>query len=218
MRHYRHFRDELYKGEDLALRAAQVWRDNIIREHVPPTRQERAAKIIQTNKTGIAGVTCWVDSDGVPTLWRAKTRIGDLVLQKAFSVSRWGNDARSLAIHERAMQLQQMEGLAYVHPHEAPLREATAELTAPLPSAKTWIELGVARTNNRSGSPGVTRRKGLKAHPGYWTAQATINGKWTSKSFSIAIYGEQGAKARAVVERTDQVRRTVEARTLTKNV
>ncbi|RUR70925.1 hypothetical protein EJP67_28090 [Variovorax guangxiensis] len=112
-------------GRDVALALAQAWRDEIVAAHPPVARKERAQKVRRNNKTGIPGVTCIVWPDGRPRQWLAKTWVGPgNILQKAFSVYRYGEDAERLAIAERQRQLAQMQGMARVHPVEEVVREA----------------------------------------------------------------------------------------------
>lgn len=50
------FADSRFGGQDQSLRAAQAWRDEIVRLHPPPTHKERAGRPITGNKSGVAGV------------------------------------------------------------------------------------------------------------------------------------------------------------------
>jgi len=131
-----------------ALAQAQAWRDDIVRQHPPVMRQQRANKLRRNNKTGIVGVTCVLWPDGRPRQWSAHTYIAPgKMLQKAFSVYRYGEDAQRLAIAERQKQLEQMEGRARLHPVEEQVRRASAK-KASKRSARTD-----GRSNARDGSP-----------------------------------------------------------------
>lgn len=206
-RFYKTFWDLEFGGETECLKAAQAWRNAVIQDNPPPSRRDRATKLTKANKTGIAGVTCWIGDDGTPVLWRAKTHVGDKILQKTFSIARWGAEARDLAILEREKQLREFAGRAHVHPEEPSIREAapvgrTSESTR---RNRKALQHGMVRQSNKSGSPGVVRRKGWKAHPGYWCAQICSNGQWSSKCFSILIHGDDQAKNLAIEERRRQV-------------
>jgi hypothetical protein len=113
-------------GVQDALAQAQAWRDDIVRQHPPVMRQQRANKLRSNNKTGIVGVTCVLGPDGRPRQWSAHTYIGPgQLLQKTFSVYRHGEDAQTLAIAERQKQLAQMEGRARLHPVEEQVRSSS---------------------------------------------------------------------------------------------
>lgn len=206
-RYYAHFRFEIYGSEALALAAAQAWRDETVRQHPPPTRRERAEKPRSSNKTGIPGVTCWFNDKGFAILWRAKTHIGERILSKAFSVSKWGSRAKAMAVAERERQLEELSGLASVHPAEPAIRQLDLTLTPSIsPSPKLQFVRGnVIRKTNRTGISGVSRKKGHGQHPGYWTAQSFVDGQYTSKSFSVLIHGEDNARKLAIEERAKQV-------------
>ncbi len=205
VRHDRTFSFLVFGGQAQALQAAQAWRDLLVRTNPPVSRRERASRLRSTNSSGIAGVSLQYDRHGEPLLWLASTYIGPgQVLRRAFSIRRWGADARRLAIKAREQQLAQMHGLAKVHPAEDSLRLADPpppprELPAQLPRS------AIPRRNNRSSVPGVVRRAGRGHHLGYWTAQTMREGRATSKSFSVSEYGEEGAKALAIDERERQL-------------
>jgi hypothetical protein len=137
-----------------ALAQAQAWRDDIVRQHPPVMRQQRANKLRRNNKTGIVGVTCVLWPDGRPRQWSAHTYIAPgKLLQKAFSVYRYGDDAQRLAIAERQKQLEQMEGRARLHPVEEQVRRSSAK-KASKRSTKTK-----GRTNERDHSPASPSRE-----------------------------------------------------------
>jgi len=74
------------------------------------------------------GVTCVLGPDGLPLQWSAHTYIAPgQLLQKTFSVYRYGDDAQKLAIAERQKQLEQMEGRARLHPVEEQVRSSSAK-------------------------------------------------------------------------------------------
>jgi hypothetical protein len=147
-----------------ALEQAQAWRDDIVRQHPPVMRQQRADKLRSNNKTGIAGVTCVLWPDGRPRQWSAHTYIGPgQLLQKTFSVYRYGEDAQKLAIAERQKQLAQMEGRARLHPVEEQVRSSsTRRVSGPFtgvggrwsdgaPWGKPFMDSGAGGEPGRSG-------------------------------------------------------------------
>jgi hypothetical protein len=108
--HRKTFAHSTYGGSDAALAAAQAWRDETVRRNPQALKRDRAQKLISTNKSGIAGVRCRLGPDGRPQLWMVQTRIGAQQLLKSFSVGRYGDQARSLAIAERAKHLELLDG------------------------------------------------------------------------------------------------------------
>jgi len=195
-----------FGGRQEAFAHAQAWRDEIVRSHPPVARRERASRVRSNNTSGIPGVSLQCDRFGRPMLWLASTYLGPgNVLRKAFSLGRWGDEARNLAIAERQSQLAQMSGLAHVHPAEPWVRAGRATERAlpaippPVPPAE------VVRRNNRSGVAGVVRRRGRNGHPGYWTAQTFVEGVAVTRSFSVLTEGEEKARALAIEERCRQL-------------
>ncbi|RYX88931.1 MAG: AP2 domain-containing protein [Comamonadaceae bacterium] len=129
-------------------------------------------------------------------------------------MKKWGSAARELAIKEREKQLLNFEGLSYIHPAEPQLR--MGERSVP-PEEVSAAELAQAsmkrgRSTNQSGTPGVVRRKGRGNHPGYWTAQSAAGGRWLSKSFSVALFGEDEAKRLAIEERAAHLTQRISQR------
>lgn len=108
-RHRRTFLFRTHGGVRASLALAKTWRDEIEAQNPLTPRHEQAAKPRADSPIGIAGVTCirWTP-DGQPALWRAQTRIGDRNVYKSFSVGRYGDRARDLAIAERERQLERM--------------------------------------------------------------------------------------------------------------
>lgn len=198
-----------FGGEEAALVQAQAWRDEMVKAHPPASRQQRANQLRSTNKTGIPGVTCMLGPDGKPRTWVAKTQIApDKTLQAKFSIARHGPEAKLLAIAARQKQLQQLTGLAFVHPSEAVVREAAPRPIPPdIPEPLAKAE--IVRRTNKSGVPGVRRVEAKDRCSAYWGA-ITASGdgrKSLSKFFSIKTHGEERAKELAIAERQRQLRR-----------
>lgn len=55
--------------------------------------------------------------------------------------------------------------------------------------------------NNTSGRKGVKYRKAKGNRSARWDACITVNGKEYKKAFSISVYGENGAKQKAIAQR-----------------
>lgn len=193
------FSDRHYGGRPNALVHATDWRDRIVRAHPPQPRREKAMRPKGGNGP-MPGVTADIDSHGKIQRWRAKTYVDKgTVLQRTFSATQHGQAAEHLAAQERARQLQQVTGLAWIHPEESQLRLAPSSV-APLPPVPEPIPANqVVRTSNSSGFPGVVRRAR------HWTAQTTTGGRWVSQSFRIERYGEEVALILAVWARLDQL-------------
>ena len=106
------FHHDRHGGAQASLLVAQAWRDEIARVHPTAIRRERAQRITRaTNPTGIPGVRCRL-RDGLPYLWMAGTVTGTAqAMRKSFSLSRYGDAARGMAILERQRQRQRQRQL-----------------------------------------------------------------------------------------------------------
>jgi hypothetical protein len=195
-----------YGGAELALMHARTWRDALVKSLPPTERRARAQKLRANNTTGIPGVFGLLSAKGKVFGWLAKTYLAhDQILRALFPVDGFGNAAQSMAIHERALQLSQMTGLAKVHPAEEAIRKAPAPSSATLAPRLSKSE--VVRRNNSSGIAGVTFKSARPGHPGYWMAITYTAGKGTvSKAFSVAEHGNEKAKKLAVAERQRQLK------------
>ena len=204
---FKRFTFKMHQGEAAALLRAQAWRDQMVRQHPPVARRQRADILRRNNTTGIPGVSCRTDAEGAPRYWIVQTYIGPgTMLRKCFSVGRYGAQARQLAIAERQEHLRQMAGLARVHPHElllraAPPRPLASDCPAPVAARE------VVRSTNKSGIPGVFYRRADAADPGRWVASTRAKkGLSLQQSFSVMKHGEAQAKALAVAARQAQLR------------
>ena len=204
---FKRFTFKMHQGEAAALLRAQAWRDQMVRQHPPVARRQRADILRRNNTTGIPGVSCRTDAEGAPRYWIVQTYIGPgTMLRKCFSVGRYGAQARQLAIAERQEHLRQMAGLARVHPHElllraAPPRPLASDCPAPVAARE------VVRSTNKSGIPGVFHRRADAADPGRWVASTRAKkGLSLQQSFSVMKHGEAQAKAMAVAARQAQLR------------
>lgn len=201
VRYHAHFAVSRWGSEAEALREAQAWRDSIVRSVPPVERRARAVKLRSSNQTGIAGVSMVLGRDGNALGWKAHTYIAPgRRLQTYFSIKRYGELARDLAISARHAQLELMEGFAKLHPAEEQIRSSA---TGRLPRLH---ERAIAARRNPSGPPGVQFKPGRRDHPGYWVADTHISGLGRMrKSFSIKTHGFETAKALALEERARQV-------------
>lgn len=192
----------LHGGEEAALLCAQAWRDEMVKKHPPPSRRQLAERLISSNKSGIAGVSCQRDPKGKPTGWVAQTRIagGGKSARKYFSAAQHGAaEAKLLAIAERQKQLEQMTGLQRVHPSEPAIRTAPLRETGPLPERLDPAVM--VRTTNSSGVVGVTLHKNANGQPVRWKVQTFIGDTRRVETFSIKVFGFEGAKALAIAAR-----------------
>lgn len=193
-----------YGGSDASLAAAQAWRDEIARAHPPSLKREKSERIIRTNKSGIPGVRCRLGPDGKPQLWMVQTRIGAQTLLKSFSVGRYGERARQLAIAERQKHLDLIEGRTSRHPADQ------VEPDAPPLSPERWstkvvTKAEVVRRNNKTGISGVFCRLGSDGQPRVWVARTRSNRETMYKEYSVSEHGEQVAKELAIAERQRQL-------------
>jgi hypothetical protein len=197
-----------YGGSDTALAAAQAWRDEIARSHPPSLKREKSERVIRTNKSGIPGIRCRLGPDGRPQLWMVQTRIGTQTLLKSFSVGRYGERARQLAIAERQKHLDLIEGRTSRHPADQVEPDAL-----PVPperwSTKAVTKAEVVRRNNKTGMSGVFCRLGSDDQPRVWVARTRSNGETMYTEFSVSEHGEQMARELAITERQRQLKQTV---------
>lgn len=217
-RFLRSFAFSRYGGEAIALACAQAYRDEIVRNHLPPERSALAQKLRITNKSGVSGVTFRFNAKGEIKSWHAITRVSaDRLLTKSFTVGRYGAaQAERLAIAEREKQLQAMKGLRNVHPAEARVRETTrkapgAKATASksrrtLPEPIPVVE--ILRKSNSSGTPGVSCVKDADGSPRYWLAKTGgIDGTSIAESFSVTTHGNEKARLLAINARRAQLKK-----------
>ena len=201
------FAFNMYGGRHLALQAAQAWRDVVVREHPPILRRDKASSCRSDNKTGISGVTCLYRKDGGVERWVAKTQLGreGRILQKSFSVSRYGDRARELAVAERQKQLEQMEGRILRHPAADPGRLPILQAPAVLP---VLLREQVVRRDHQSGVVGVSCVRSSDGLVRAWVASTQLApGRRLTASFSVKTYGEEGARALAIRARRAQLER-----------
>lgn len=212
-RFIKQFGKSSYGGADQALLEAQAWRDFVVRSVPPVARRTRAERLKANNTTGVAGVTCHLDSNGKIKSWLAKTYVGeDEVLRTHFPVDAWGNAALTLAIEERQRQLEHMQGLARLHPAEEAIRIGMIRTRDDGPRAAKRSKSEIVRTTNTSGVSGVHFKCPNAGHPGYWLAITYTAGKGTvSKAFSIKEHGNDMAKSLAIAERAEQLARKLHA-------
>ncbi len=106
-----------YGGREQALALAAAWRDQVVQEHPQLERRELAQRVRRNNTSGVSGVRCRLGPDGQPILWMAGTRTAPgEVSQKSFSVTKYGDAAKAMAITERLRQLARLEGRTSRHP------------------------------------------------------------------------------------------------------
>lgn len=193
-----------YGDATAALAAAQAWRNEIVRLHPTALKREKSERLISTNKSGIPGVRCRLGPDGKPQLWMVQTRIGSQMLLKSFSVGRYGEKAKELAIAERQKHLDLIEGRTSRHPADQVKPDAL-----PVPperwSTKAVTKAEVIRRNNRTGTSGVYCRTANDGRPRAWVARTRCKDETMHKEFLIQEHGEETARQLAVAERKKQL-------------
>ncbi|HEX7893646.1 MAG TPA: AP2/ERF family transcription factor [Terriglobales bacterium] len=202
------FSVSVYGSKAAALRQAQAWRDEIVRQHPPATRQQFAATSRRNNTSGYTGVKLLKNREGTPRYWEASTRLGPgNTVRKFFSIKRHGDaHAKELAIAERQRQLELLDGRIQTHPDEAKLRETPVPRLLPSDNKRPKrLPQESLNTTNTSGYPGVTFRVDKNWNIPYWMAITRVGGKTMSRSFSIKRYGDAQAKRLAVAERQRQI-------------
>jgi hypothetical protein len=198
------FAFSIYGGPEAALRAAQAWRDEVLRTHPPLLKQEKAQRARNDNKSGVPGVVCLYKPDGTVERWLAKTQLEPgKILQKSFAVGRYGRQAKALAIAERQRQLAQMTGHVILHPAADPSRVPPPAKARANPPAIHRVE--VLRRDNTTGIAGVSCKLGPDGQPRVWVAKTVLpSGQTLRKDFSVARHGDQ-AQALAIAERQKQL-------------
>lgn len=165
-------------GEQGALVAAQAWRDQIVATYPALSRREKAQRPRADTKGELPGVFCRRGADGRPMLWTAHTQCGPgKMLQKSFSVGRYGDSARDMAIREREWQLTQMRGVVFglldAQGRELLERHAIEpEPTVIEPIPGPVPITGTLNQSNTSGFAGVHLQKGRDA--GHRRARAIV--------------------------------------------
>jgi len=210
-RHYKQFGKASYGGEDQALLQAQDWRDHIVRSVHPVPRRTRAEKP-RANSTGVPGVIHRLSPAGRVRGWFAKTYIApDEILRADFPVDGLGDAARTLAVRERAQQLERMTGLSRLHPAEEAIRMGLSAHAPGLRQGKR-SKSEITRRNNTSGVSGVHFKTPNPNHPGYWLAITFSSHRGSvSKAFSVKDHGHDVAKALAIAERHRQLAEKLQA-------
>lgn len=200
-------------GEEAGLTVAQAWRDQIVATYPARSRREQAQRGRADTKEDIPGVFCRRDADGRPVLWTAHTQCGPgKLLQKSFSVGRFGDSARDMAIRERERQLTQMRGVVFglldaegrrlLEQHAVEPQPGVVEpIPWPVPST------GLLNQSNTSGFAGVHLLKGRNGKPRAWAARTRVGHVTQSKLFPIAEHGDAKAKELAIAERQRQLER-----------
>lgn len=186
-------------GREKALAQAQAWRDEQIHRHPQLERREHAQRVKRNNTSGIPGVRCQLWPDGRPMRWVVHTSLGNgVILTKSFGVKSHGYEqAKQMAIATRKKHLEQLKGRLSRHPADA------VDLDVSIPVADIRHQPRVTKT----GIVGVTRTYSKTGNPQSWQAKTSIGGKHRIKSFAIAEYGEERAKALAIAERQKQLER-----------
>lgn len=200
------FAFSIYGGRDQALRAAQAWRDQVMSEHPPMLRRDKAERPRRDNKSGIPGVVSIVGKDGAVERWLAKTYLAreGRVLQKSFRISQYGEDAREMAIAERHRQLDQLHGR--LDHHAAFPSQDRPEQTSPPARPMAAPRAQFVRKNNRSGYPGVSLARSRDGTPVAWTACTQLGAERRLRArFAIKKYGQELALALAIQERQRQL-------------
>lgn len=198
------FAHSTYGGAEAALAAAQAWRDETARQNPQTSRREQSERLISTNTSGIPGVRCRLGPDGKPQLWMVQTRIGGKALLKSFSVGRYGDMARSLAIAEREKHLACIEGRLSRNPADQVTPDAP-----PVPPER-WLTKAVRHTevlrrNNKSGVVGVRCRTAADGTPLAWVAKTKRGDITLFRQFSVKEFGAEQAWQMAIDEKRRQV-------------
>jgi filamentous hemagglutinin len=171
---------------------------------------------LNNTKEELPGIFCHRDADGQPLFWTAHTQCApDKRLQKAFSVSRYGERARDMAIRERERQLTQMRGIVFglLDAEGRQLLEQHADLPEPVviePIPWPVPSTGPTNKSNTSGFAGVHLLNNRRGKPRAWSARTRVGRVTQSKLFPIAKYGYAKAKELAIAERQRQLEKVAQ--------
>lgn len=220
-RHRKAFMHATYGGPKKALRAARAWRDTFLKDHPQQFKRDVAQRRRSDNSSGIPGVMPSIDaSTGAIRLWIAATQVrpGE-VLRKAFSVGRWGEKAKAMAIAERKKQLEAMDLNVLAGSHRARSNHVAQRYKgSPEPISlrisrqlPTVSEIPPELPNKRQkvGCSGVWLVYSKSGAPAAWQAMTRIGYDRQTKVFKIVDFGYEGALKMAIRERGDQVRRAL---------
>ncbi|SEJ57961.1 AP2 domain-containing protein [Variovorax sp. OK212] len=206
-------------GEELGLVAAQAWRDHIVATYPAMSLRQKVQRVRPDTKEELPGIFCRRDADGRPVLWTAHTKCGpSKMMQKSFSIGRYGDLAKDMAVRERERQLTQMRGVVFglldakgrqlLEQHVVEPEPAVIEsIPWPVPST------GLLNQGNTSGFAGVHLQRGRNGKPRAWAARTRGGHITQSKLFPIAKYGDAKAKELAIAERQRQLERLVQLNT-----
>lgn len=217
-RHRKAFMHATYGGPKKALQAARAWRDSFLKEHPQQFKRDVIQRCRSDNSSGIPGVMASFDASGAVRLWIAVTQVRPgRVLRKAFSVGRWGKNAKALAIAERKKQLETMELHVLAGSHAArPNHIIQRHKGSPQPIAlkvarqlPTVSEIPPELPNKRQkvGCSGVWLIYAKSGAPTGWQAMTRIGYDRQTKVFKISDFGYEGALKEAIRERGNQVQR-----------
>lgn len=204
-------------GEAAGLVAAQAWRDQVVAKYPALTRREQAQRARADTKEDLPGIFCRRDADGHPVLWTAHTQCGPgKMLQKSFSVGRYGDRARDMAIRERERQLAQMRGVVsglLDTEGRRLLEQYVVEPEFVEEKPVSWLvpNTGLLNESNTSGFAGVSLLKGRNGKPRAWAARTRVGNVVQSKLFPIVKHGDAKAKELAVAERRRQLEKARKA-------
>ncbi|WP_157008039.1 hypothetical protein [Xenophilus azovorans] len=216
-RHRKAFLFSTHGGERQALRMARAWRDELITA-LPPQPRRDAAQRPRRDSKGIPGIFCRRDASGKPLLWTAHTLVAGKLLQKSFSVGRYGRQARQMAMAERARQLELMrdtvflgalkgDAAALVQRHRREPSPIALDVPADLPSPSD-VPTEMSSKHIKTGFAGVGCLLDREGRPRAWVARTRIGGVEQRKLFSIRKYGDDQALQLAIAERKRQLRRS----------
>jgi hypothetical protein len=197
------FSDLKYGGSDRAKKAAETFALADIKEHEELRNLNRRLEPRQNSQIGVPGVGRYARKKGGPFWAASVSRDGKKHMRK-FSVEIHGEDlARQLAIECREqMVVEERKRQSDLVQKYAPLFAETS--IAERSELKTLNLRLEPRRDSPIGIPGVGRYKKRKGGP-FWAAFATRNGKKYMRTFSVGVYGEDGARQLAVESRKQMV-------------
>lgn len=204
------FSDRKYGGSEGAKKAAELFAMANIREHDELRNLNRRLEPRQNSQIGVPGVGRYVRKNG-GAFWAASaTRDGKRHMHK-FSVGIYGEDlARQLAIESRTqMVVEDDKRRSELVGKYAPL--FSSDSTTELSELKRLNQLLESRRDSQIGVPGVGRYVKERGSA-FWAAFATRGGRKCMRTFSVAVYGEDGARQLALESRRQMVEKEIRRR------
>ncbi|MGY8589337.1 AP2 domain-containing protein [Paracidovorax citrulli] len=203
------FRVATYGDPEKAKAAAIAYRDELLKKVPAMSRREFGTIVRSNNTSGIPGVSRR-EENGYAR-WSALVSLPDgTTRRRTFAVVKYGEEvARQKAIEARSELLKLLDGWFVHHPDAVPLGQ-TPSAVVPIVMPKRERSLAKGK---RQPSPEKrvyrmeikwSLRSGVQVCRDYWVAECAVpTGGTRRRQFSVAEYGEDGARRLAFEQRRE---------------